>query len=78
MEHCAPSVFSSEAGQRPEHGILQGALGFPKPDTANEASLQSASHLLEDADSGTRFMRGILLGALLSGSLWAVILLLVL
>lgn len=78
MEHCAPSVFPQEAGQRPADGILQEASGFPRAATAPEGSSQTACQLLEDANSGARFMKGILLGSLLSASIWAGILLLAL
>lgn len=78
MEHFAPSVFPQEARQGPQEEDFRGTLGFLQPEPVAEEFVPAAIQLLEDMDSGARFMRGILLGALLSGSMWAGILLLLL
>lgn len=78
MENCAPSVFPREARQETEEGTILVTLGCLQTETAPETSLHDVCQLLEDIDSGARFMKGILLGALLSGSIWAGILLLML
>ncbi len=78
MENCASGVFPQEAPQGQGNEILRGACGFPQEETLPQDSLQQACQLLVDLDSGARFMKGILLGVLLSGSIWAGILLLVL
>lgn len=78
MENCAPSVFPQEARQGPEEEDSQGPLGFLQAKPVPGESFPAGGQLLEDMDSGARFMRGMLLGALLSGSIWAGILLLVL
>lgn len=79
MEHCAWSVSLQEARQGLGDEILQGPLGFnPQAEALPGGPSQAASQLLEDRNSGTRFMKGIILGALLSASMWAGILILVL
>ncbi|MEJ5376809.1 MAG: hypothetical protein WHX93_09545 [bacterium] len=78
MEHCAPDVLPQEPCFAPKRESLHGSSPAPPLEQGKDVSLEAACGLMEDMHSGARFMKGMLLGALLSALIWAGILLLIL